>query len=241
MKKTALIVGGLIIIAAAIAHWYFGDRGRLTTEAQYTNLERKVANNELVSERDPAVRLRLDPKYRYIGGQRFILYGVADTEQHFFVETNAQGRLDSFYWIQFEAYLPGKPYTYDYDDSPLRVTLGDFEFYTDAEPFHFDREKKRKRGTDGAMVREFLASKGLAYSEEVLYARLVYLTDEARNKELMIIYMDDLATQGLTAADLLEGGAKSSRWPDIEQALVQEISDTLTVIATSSETYETES
>lgn len=50
---------------------------------------------------------------QYIGGQKFILYGVADTEQHFFVETDDDDKLTSVYWVQFEAYLPEKPYTYD--------------------------------------------------------------------------------------------------------------------------------
>lgn len=231
MKKIALVAGILAIAGAALAHWYYGDRGRFTTDAEYTNLARSVSGNDLVSCHDPAVTLRFDPDYQYIGGQKFILYGVAATEQHFFVEENAEGKLQSIYWVQFEAYLPDKPYTYDYEDSPLRVNLGEYEFFTDAEAFHFDPEKKRKRGTDGAMVREFLASKGYAYPSEVLYSRLVYLTDEARNKELMIIFMDDLALQGLTAADLQEGGASASRWPEIEQALIQKISNTLSVIA----------
>jgi len=231
MKKVALVVGLVLIAAAAIAHWYYGDRGRFTTEAEFSNLARSVSGHDLVSSRDPAVTLRFDPAYRYIGGQKFILYGVADTEQHFFVETGPDNALRSVYWVQFEAYLPDKPYTYDYDDSPLRVNLGEFEFFTDTEVFHFDPNKKRKRGTDGAMVREFLASKGYAYPEEVLYTRMVYLTDEARNKELMIIFMDDLAAQGLTAADLQEGGASASRWPEIEQALMHKIGRTLSVIA----------
>ena len=65
-------------------------------------------------------------------------YGVADTEQHFFVETNADNELKSVYWVQYEAYLPGKRYTYDYDDSPLRVTLGETEFFTDTAMVAFD-------------------------------------------------------------------------------------------------------
>lgn len=40
--------------------------------------------------------------------------------------------------MQYEAYLPEKSYTYDYDDSPLRVKLGDYEFFTDAEVSHYD-------------------------------------------------------------------------------------------------------
>ncbi len=226
MNKIAIAA----VIAAAIfaaAQWYFSDRGRFTTEPEFTDLKRTISGNILVSTQDPAAELHFDPVFNYIGGQKFILYGVADTEQHFFVETRADGRLKSVYWIQYEAYLPGKPYTYDYSDQPLRVNLGAYEFLTDTAAFHNDPQKKRRRGTDGTLVRQFLASKGLVYPDEVIYARMVYLTDESRQKELMIIFMDDLADYGYTAAELQQDGRHRSQWAAIEQAHLDRIKETL--------------
>ena len=229
MKKKILIAVGVLLVAVAAAHWYFSDRGRFTTEPEFTNLGRSAVGNDLVSEYDPPSTLRFAESFRHVGGQKFILYGVADTEQHFFVETNANDELKSVYWIQYEAYLPDKPYTYDYDDSPLRVTLGDTEFFTDTAMVEFDPTIKRRRGTDGAMAREFLASKGYVFPRNFAYARLVYLTDEARNKELMIIFIDDLASYGFTAAELNEGGSSASRYSEIEQVLIDRIESTLSV------------
>lgn len=230
MKRIIIFTVIALVIAAATGHWYYSDRGRFTTAPEYTGLARSVSGNDLVSDRDPAAVLRFDPSFQYIGGQKFILYGVADTEQHFFVETDDDDKLKSVYWVQYEAYLPEKSYTYDYDDSPLRVKLGDYEFFTDAEAFHYDPEKKRKAGTDGAMARQFLASKGYSYPTEVAYARMVYLTDASRQKELMIIFMDDLASYELTAAELNDGGANAARWPEIEQAHLDRITATLTML-----------
>lgn len=230
MKKKIIIAVGIVVVGVVTAHWYFADRGRFTTEAEYSNLKRSVSDHDLMSEQDPAAVLRFAPKYKYLGGQKFILYGVADTEQHFFVETDSNDKLKSVYWVQYEAYLPGKSYTYDYDDSPLRVALGDYEFYTDTAVFHFDPNIKRRRGTDGAMVRQFLASKGYAYPGEVLYARMVYLTDESRQKELMIIFMDDLSAHGFVAAELEEDGIMVARWPEVEKAHLDRIKNTLTML-----------
>ena len=230
MRKTIIIALLLIVAAAAIAHWYLSDRGRFTTEPEFTDLGRSVSGNDLVSDYDPATILRFDPAYRHIGGQKFVLYGNADTEQHFFVETHDDGTLKSVYWVQYEAYLPGKPWTYDYDDSPLRVTLGNYEFFTDTAVVSFDPDRKRRKGTDGAMARQFLASKGLVFPREFAYARLVYLTDESRQKELLIIFIDDLAPQGLTAAELKEGGEKAALWPEVEQAHLDRIRETLAVL-----------
>ena len=230
MKKTLIVLAVVVIAGVAVAHWYFSDRGRFTTAAEYTGLARSVKGNDLISKNDPAVILRFGLAYRYLGGQKFILYGVADTEQHFFIERAGNDKLQSVYWVQYEAYLPDKSYTYDYDDSPLRVTLGNFEFFTDTAVAEFDPHVKRRRGTDGAMARQFLASKGYVLPRDFAYARLVYLTDASRQKELMIIFIDDLAPQGLSAADLEAGGASFSRWPDVEQAHLNRIRETLTVM-----------
>ena len=229
-KKSALAVLTIIVVIAAVAYWYFGDRGRFTSEPDFTDLGRSVTGNDLVSDFDPAATLRFDPVYRYLGGQKFVLYGVADTEQHFFVETTEDDKLKSVYWVQYEAYLPDKPYTYDYDDSPLRVTLGDYEFYTDTDVGVFDPNRKRRRGTDGAMARALLAKHGYVFPTDFAYARLVYLTDESRRKELMIIFIDDLAPLGLTALELEQDGTKTDQWPDVEQAHLDRIRQTLTVL-----------
>lgn len=230
MKKPILAIALALVAAVAIAHWYFSDRGRFTTEPEFTGLARTVSGNDLVSPHDPAAILRFAPAFRHLGGQKFVLYGVADTEQHFFVETTADNKLKSVYWIQYEAYLPDKSYTYNYDDSPHRLTLGDYEFFTDAEPVSFDPNKKRRRGTDGAAARQFLASKGYRFPDDFAYARLVYLTDETRQKELMIIFIDDLAPRGMKAAELQPDGANATRWPGIEKAHLRRIKDTLAVL-----------
>lgn len=230
MKRLILIIGAIVIAGGAIAYWYFSDRGRFTTSPEFTGLRRTVSGNDLISEQDPAVILRFDPAFRHIGGQKFILYGVADTEQHFFVETTNDNKLKSVFWIQYEAYLPGKHDTYNYEDSPLRVTLGDYEFYTDTDVAEFDPHRKRRRGTDGALARQFLASKGYTLPLNFAYARLVYLTDESRQKELMIIFIDDLSSQGLTAAELKVNDTYTARWPEVEQAHLDRIRNTLTVL-----------
>ncbi|NNE34583.1 MAG: hypothetical protein HKN13_05075 [Rhodothermales bacterium] len=229
MKKILVVAGVVIISGVAWAHWYFGDRGRFTTEAEYTGLRRTVIGQDLASPEDPAATLRFDPAFRHTGGQKFILYGVADTEQHFFVETTDDDQLKSVYWVQYETYLPDKSYTYDYTDSPLRLTLNGYTFYTDTAVVETDPNRKRARGTDGAMARALLASRGYTLPDEYVYARLVYLTDESRQKELMIIFIDDLAPTGLTAAGLQDGGPDADRWPEVEQTHLDRIRQTLSV------------
>lgn len=230
MKKAALVATVIIIAGFATAYWYFSDRGRFTTEPEFTGLAHTVSGNDLVSNADPDVILRFDPAYHHVGGQKFILCGVADTEQHFFVETTDDNKLKSAYWVQYEAYLPDNSYRYDYDDSPLRVMLGDYEFYTDTDVVERDPNRKRRRGADGTLARQFLANNGYVFPDNHAYARLVYLTDDSRRKELMIIFIDDLAAYGLTASELMEGGDSAAQWPVVEKAHLDKIKRTLTML-----------
>lgn len=231
MKKIVLVSVLVVVAGAVAAHLYFSDRGRWTTEAEYMGLARSVSQNELVSNHDPAVTMRFGPAFRHLGGQQFVLYGVADTEQHFFVETTDDNKLRSVYWIQFEAYLPDNSYEYDYEDSPLRLQLGDYDFFADTAAVQSDPERKRRRGTDGARAREFLQSKGYTFPQNYVYARLVHLTDDSRRKELMVIFIEDLAPLGLTGSDLQEGGKAAQRWPEIEKNHLDKIRRTMTLVS----------
>ncbi|MCH7830986.1 MAG: hypothetical protein IIB75_10580 [Proteobacteria bacterium] len=207
------------------------DRGLLTTDPVYNSLLRSVSENRLFSPRDPSLSMQFDSSFRYIGGQKFVLYGVADTEQYFFVETTADNKLKSLYWVQFEAYLPDNTYQYDYEDSPARLQLNDYELYLDTSFGHANPGLKKSRSrSDGYLVGEFLLSKGYDFPEEYAYARLIHLTDASRRKELMIIFIDNLEAYGLTATDLSEDGNDAQRWLEIESIHLEKIRRTLTLI-----------
>ncbi len=226
MKKIILAAVAILVAAGVLVYLYMSERGRWTTEADYTGLAREVRNGELVSESDPAVAMRFAPSFRYLGGQKFVLYGVAGVEQHFFAETTTEGALESVYWIQFEEYLPDNSHRYDYEDSPGRLSIGAFDFYVDTAAVQSD-PKSRRRGTDGARAREFLMSRGFVLPANYVYARLVHLTDESRRKELMVIFIEDLAPLGLNGSHLVDGGREAGRWPAIEKNHIERIRRTM--------------
>jgi hypothetical protein len=145
---------------------------------------RAVTNGVLTSASDPAVRIRVDPAFKHIGAQRFILRNVADAEQHVFVDA-AGDRVTRMYWIQFEKYLPGRGGTYAYESDaaltawglPLRSHVRRF-----AEPPVPDSDRQR--------VHDLIARAGLTVPSPSVRARLVYLPTDDRRQELMIIYLE---------------------------------------------------
>lgn len=229
MQKIVTAVAAVAgVLAASYAHGRLNDLGRLTTEAVYTGLERSVTGNRLESPREPAATLTFGPTFEYLGGQKFVLYGMADTEQHVFVETDENDRVTSVYWVQFEEYLPSNDYIYNYEASPLRMDIDGYGFYVDTAAVKPDPDSQRP-GTDGARIREFLQLKGYEYPDAFAYARLVHLTDESRRKELMIIFVDEAPLGGLDPEDLQQGAPRADAWPAIEQSHLDKIRRTLSL------------
>src|SRR5262245_5300483 len=145
---------------------------------------RSVAGQALTSKDTPAVRIEFDSAFKYAGAQSFVLYEVANAEQHFFVDADKDGRIKRFYWVQFEGYLPANQHTYNYKATKT-VNAGGFDFVVDTYARSMKGGETRPN-SDGARARAFLSGKGLRMTgTEVLYVRLVNV-DEAKRNELMV-------------------------------------------------------
>ena len=215
----------LAVLVSFISVMFWFDPARRTSDPEFSGLSRTVSGNTLFSQSDPMVRMTFDERFRaYRRAASSLLYGTADVEQHFFVEEHPDGTLKSFVWIQFEGFLPDNDYTYDYSDSPLRLRIGAFDFYTDTAAGTSNRFMRLGwPGTDGYLARKFAADKGYAMPDDYAYARLVHIPDDASRKELLIVFMEDLAPTGWTGEALREGGENEERWPEVEAAHLDRI------------------
>lgn len=180
---------------------------------------RTVSGQVLTSTELPAVRLKFDKQFKYAGSQSFVLYNVANAEQHFFVNAEKDGRIRSLYWIQFEGYLPNNSHTYDYKSTKV-VNLGGYNFIADAYARNIKANPGRPE-SDGSRARAFLETNGYRMgSDHTLSQRLVHLVDEAKRNELMIIYLEDLSRLGFSAADLAPGGRAAEEWERVSKELL---------------------
>jgi hypothetical protein len=154
----------------------------------------------ITSLRDPELSVRLPPAAKYCGADRWVLYDIADCELHVFVGADPQGKVRRFYWVQFEQYLPTKPDLHHQYDSPRHTNIAGMDFYLDTTIAAGD--DKSTPGSDGEHMRALVAQHGYKLPSERMYVRLVHLLDDAKRKELMIIYGEDLGPTGFSAADL---------------------------------------
>lgn len=155
-------------------------------------LAHPVRGNSLRVELPGFTSISVQRGVRYAGGQRFILRGVADAEQHAFAEVGVDGTIQRFYWFQFESLLPAATGAYDYSKDTL-VEFAGLEW----------RAQVRRYTTpavpdgDQAALYKLFAARGWRQPLPALRARLVYVPPEDRRRELMIIYAE--ATQSAAA------------------------------------------
>jgi hypothetical protein len=187
--------------------------------AQAEKPQRTVRYNIITSEHDPPVQIRLPESTQYVGADRWVLFGIADCELHAFVEADDQRNVRRFYWVQFEGYLPTKPELHHRYDSPRHANIGGLDFYVDTAMSVSD--EKTTPGSDSEHIRALIDGHGYKRPAQTMYVRFVYLLDEEKRKELMIIYSEDLAPTGFAVADLEKGGKAYQQWAGIEKGLVE--------------------
>jgi hypothetical protein len=148
-----------------------------------------VRGNTLRVDLPGLTSIQVQRDYRYAGGHRFILRGVADAEQHAFAAVDATGAIERFYWFQFETLLAAAKGAYDYSkDNPL--TLAGLYWRTNVRRYTAPPEPD---GDQAALYRLF-AARTWRPALPALRARLIYVPDPERRTELMIIYAEATAS-----------------------------------------------
>jgi hypothetical protein len=189
--------------------------------------DRQISGTAISSTHDPHVQIHLPEAAKYVGADRFVLYNIADCELHAFIEADAQKNVQRLYWIQFEGYLPSKPGLAHSYDSPRHTTIGGLDFFLDTWPRA--NGEKTNPGSDREHIEALIRGSGYKMPAGMMYVRLVHLLDEKKRKELMIIYGEDLASTGFTAADLEENGKSRDRWPALEVGLIERAQKTISL------------
>jgi hypothetical protein len=137
------------------------------------------------------VDLTLADRFHYVGGTRLTLYGVADAEQHVFVDADERHSIRAFYWIQFEHYLSGNDHQYAYQMRQTRE-IGGLQFLYDTRLYTDYAALQPDASSDSASVRRLLATHGYTLPSAAMRARLIHLPTPDRRAELMIIYVEQV-------------------------------------------------
>ncbi len=156
----------------------------------------RVSQGHLTSAMQPDIQLTIDTSLSYVGSQRWILYDVAQAEQHLFVQRSAAG-VSRFLWVQFEEYIPSSNGRYDYsNDAPIAA----FGRTWRISPEIWDVPTTEKRpASDGAHARQLLRDHSITLPAQMIYERFIYLPDSTNRRELMVIYAETAASADVSS------------------------------------------
>jgi hypothetical protein len=173
---------GKLVVVAVLAAVYTA----VQTPVRDATL-RRVEGRTLNSPSSPRATLEVSEGFRYVGGQRFVLYGLADAEQHFFVDAGSDRVVHRLYWMQFESYLPDNDRYYQYTSPDVRH-IGPLEFIVDV----LTQPRPSRPDSDSAHMRAFLEQHGLTLTDRANTVRFAHMADAAKRSELLIIYRESL-------------------------------------------------
>ncbi len=155
---------------------------------------RRVKRQVLISNYLPSIRVRFDRSFKYIGSQKFILYGRAQAEQHFFVDADQERRIKRMYMVQFEGYLPNVKAIYDYPATKT-VSLAGQTYLVNAESIpDVSAALKQNPESDVNRAASFLESKGYRITKSIIFQRFARLVGEAKRNEFILLYVEDTET-----------------------------------------------
>ena len=190
-----------------------------TLQAETLSPSRTIDSHGVVSMQDPSIRIDLPINAQYIGSTRWNLFDVADAEIYMFVEADANKKIQRYYWIQFEAYLPSAPdYFYEYKNGTNEIISNlDFNLRARFGP----TAKTPKPGSDLEHAFKLITDAGYTLPRDLMNVRFVHLTDATKRKELMVIYAEDLALAGLSSTDFISDGKINAKWAPVEAKLIE--------------------
>jgi hypothetical protein len=219
MKRQVLSSNSAMVIAATglllgFATLAYGSDG---TNA---NAVRHVRGRTIFSAESPKVELSVRKGYRFIGTQQVNLYGVAEAEQYVFARQDSNNSVESFYWIQFEHFLPSNDRTYNYG-SKITTQIGDLRFVYNVGSWpDYMAEMAGNPASDGAAIERMLEKQHLSFPHRAAHVRMFHLPSADHRSELMIIYGEALP-QNSAIPVRKEGVDLDTESPDSAQVLLE--------------------
>jgi hypothetical protein len=184
-SRNAMVVAAAGLVLGVATFAYGGD-------GTSANAVRHVRGRTIVSEESPKVELSVRKGYRFIGTQQVNLYGLAEAEQYVFARQGRDNTVESFYWIQFEHFLPSNDRTYNYA-SKNTTQIGDLHFVYNVGSWpDYLAEMAGNPASDGAAIERLFKERYLSFPHRAAHVRMFHSPSADHRSELMIIYGEAL-------------------------------------------------
>jgi len=157
---------------------------------------RRVMNNTIISEALPALEIRVDPAFTFVGILRFVLKEIALVERVIFVDRGYSPTTRLFI-VQFEGILDGVDFTYTYRVTNP-VTLGRNVYHHGVFMYSNAESVREAPGAESDRTTQFLQAHGYTHDDALGMSRFARIVDESHRHEVIIFYQETLSSLGLS-------------------------------------------
>lgn len=187
----------------------------LTGSAEGT--QRYMKDGVLISVNEPTLAIAVDDSFTFVGRHPITISDIAAGERFVFIDATGDiGR--RFFIVQFEGFLPGVDdyYRYDLSGSPV---VAKYAFRSNGYAFDISKEIKANPTKESASTHAFLRSKGYSAPEQWMMWRSLTVGDEAKKKEVILFYVEDMESIGLTLDSLYQDDSATQEWINVQKEL----------------------
>ena len=216
IEKGMLAVLGVAVFTSACAKE--GSESGPAEQAYYSQIG--VENNVVTSAHSPALKIKIDPAFDYLGRHDIRIRDVAAGERLVFADIDGDDAARMII-LQFEGFNDGVEGAYRYDLSNSPDVAG-YKWRSNPYAFNIKESIKNNPGAEPDSTAQFLTRKSVAYPDDwMMWRSLTITTDDAKN-ELIIFYVEDLASTGKRLDDIYDAdGENTDYWrslmPDLER------------------------
>ena len=179
--------------------------------------ERNILDGVLISTKEPALGIEVVRPFAFLGRHPVVVGEVGAGERFVFVDADNEV-VRRLLIVQFEGFLPGVDDFFRYDLSGKPV-VAKYAFRSNGYAFDMAESVSRNPAGEAAATNTFLESKGYEVPRYWMMWRSLTIADEAKKKEVIIFYVEDAESIGLTLADLYRDDSPTDAWLNIQREL----------------------
>ena len=176
----------------------------------------------------PAVRVRVDPAFEYLGSHQFEIYEAAQVERHIFVDAQ-DGSIQRLLIFQFEGYLSDNDYAYQWGVTNP-IDLGGQTYHHNTYCYNNNEVIQQQPGSEPDHTTRILREKGYTLEDELMMSRFARIVGDDQRHELIIFYIENVNSTGHTLQEISEEGAIVEKYGDLSEALTRRALESFEVL-----------
>ena len=209
----------LLIFAFTTVGWvcFQLSSGAILLAADTDNAHQFFQDGVLISLQQPTLAIDVDDSFTFVGRHPFTIRDVAAGER--FVYVDSEGDLiQRLFIVQFEGFLPGVDnfYRYDLTESPV---VANYPFRSNGYAFDIVEAIAANPRSESAATYPYLESKGYSVPAHWMMWRSLTIADQARNKKMILFYVENVDSSGLSLTDFYEEDEATVEWINIQKEM----------------------